>query len=286
MLRAVAILALVVATTSQPPPVVQPPETPPKQEQPRDKHSDAGVTPASAIQLATNVGGGEKQQLDKKGHIKPPPVQQSKTSVDLITAFTGVLAIVAILQFLAMVAQAKYMREGLTDTKIAATAATSAAATSRSALELSERADVQIEAIDLVDPGYDRQRHSSLNSSSIVRVTVRNYGRTRAENLTVECFLVGEVIQPRPTIVTSDMPMVLGAGKPFELQFLTFSTYVASQVALKEITSGKSRLHIDAKIEYDDVFGYHHPVTCVGLYDWTSGVFRLTQYETDDKREG
>jgi hypothetical protein len=139
MLRAVAILALVVTTTSQTPPVAHPPETPPKQEQPREKHSDASAAPASASQLVKNVGGGEKQKLDKKGHIKPPPVQPSKTPFDLIMVFTGVLALVAVLQFLAMVAQAKYMREGLADTKKAANAAKSAAETASGQLEAYER---------------------------------------------------------------------------------------------------------------------------------------------------
>jgi hypothetical protein len=176
------------------------------------------------------------------------------------------------------------------ETKKAADAAKSSADTAKRALETGERADVLVEAIDLIDAGYDRQRHSRLRGDSICRVTLKNYGRTRTEGLTVEYAMVAKHIEPSvepDRIYPAGIPLVLGAGQPFPWQFPSFRSLGFVEADISEINNdSRRRLFVECKLEYDDVFSRHHSVTGTGLYDSGSGEFRLTHYETDQTSSG
>jgi len=289
---AVALALVLVATTSQPPTPApakathqlgQPPNS---KENPSDGKGDARSAPSTA-----------PAQIVTYEEANRPPDETGRDNDHaaswwfnlMLVVFTFGLVGVGWLQYRAMKKQADYMRDALTSTKQAATAATSAAETAERALELSERADVLVEAIDLIDGGYDRQRHSRLRGDSICRVTLKNYGRTRAENLTIECSLVAKHIEPsiEPDIVFRDIPLILGAGKTFELRFPQFSDLGFDQAAVSEINrDSRRRFFIDTKISYADVFKHSHLVTGTGLYDPASGEFRLTHYEAEEKRDG
>jgi hypothetical protein len=167
-------------------------------------------------------------------------------------------------------------------TKKAAEAAKSSADTAKRALETGERADAMVEKIDLIGSDYDRTRHSKLGGDSICRVTVKNYGRTRAENLTVEYFMIDQRIEPssEPNRTFPDIPLMLGAGQAFERQFPSFRGLGFTESDIREINNdSRRRLFVECKLSYVDVFRHSHLVTSTGLYDRTSGEFYLTHYE-------
>jgi hypothetical protein len=280
-LALLAVLFLAVPSSSQGPPPnpngvrSQPQQTTSgKDQQSGDRAQPAKQPPATTADVSSSSegnGGADDGGAQKKAEA---------TINERIATYTGWLVAVGLLQFVAMVIQAVFIVCSLKVSRIAADAATSASETAKRAFEMTERADVLIEMIDLIGEDYDRTRHSRINAVSICRVNLRNYGRTRAEDLTVECTLVVEFVEPiiNPTVIRA-LPMILGAGKPFELRFLEFASLGFDQSVLSEIHSGKWRLHVASKLAYSDVFGKQHSVGCIGFYNPTNGEFTLTHYE-------
>src|SRR5882724_7190995 len=106
----------------------------------------------------------------------------------LIVWFTGVVAVCAFLQFAAMIAQfcainkqAEYMRKGLKSSLIAARAAMRSAKTAERALKLTQRADVLLSTVSIVDPSAAA---TGIGPHATVLLEFINSGNTRAEQVT------------------------------------------------------------------------------------------------------
>lgn len=145
----IAAVSLLIAASPLPQPTPTPTKTVQKEERVgagEDQKTTAEGRPAKPATPAVNLPQ-TPDANEVRGH--PTNEQGQPATPDWITRFTGVLALVAVLQFLAMMIQALYMRRGLSLTKEAADAARDSARVARDSLEISQRAQVSIENINL-----------------------------------------------------------------------------------------------------------------------------------------
>ncbi len=169
------------------------------------------------------------------------------------------------------------------ETKKAANAAKSSADTAKRALEVLERADVLIEKIDLSGgPGFrfegkPVQDTTRFYANTVCTVTVKNYGRTRAENLAFQCQIIStEFSDPKKydSMHVVSVPAILGAGERAPLSFGEFGRGF-SQESIDEINAGRANLFVDVDIAYEDVFANPHEVQGRGDFLPASGRFNI-----------
>ena len=145
------------------------------------------------------------------------------------------------------------MREMLRHAEASADAATLSAETGRLALELSERADVLVDKIELTDPNAIAQ--------SNVALTLKNFGRTRAIDLHGPVFSGIRTNVP-PKVPTAETHTVLGAGAELKLRTRASIRDTLGEAAYTEMVSGdeKKRFRMWGSMTYTDVFGKSHPL--------------------------
>ncbi|HEV7484223.1 MAG TPA: hypothetical protein VGQ65_00970 [Thermoanaerobaculia bacterium] len=284
MIRAVAVLALVVTATSSRPP---------------------SPTPAKATQDQQNHGQGEQKTTsgnEKKTEHAPLPVVQSKAEIALRNqappgtqshsaapqqhaveiwpeATAIAVAVATIVLACLAVWQSYLMLKGLAATTKAADAAKSAADTATRALETLERADVLVENIYFTPPLKE-------SAGAVVVVVFKNYGRSRAEHVTLRCELIVRFLEPpRKPLITRAANIILGAGEHAELEFAQFITGFNSD-AIDDVNIGEAPLDVIAKIAYADVFGKTYETEAIGWYRPVRGTFQLTHHDASKKEEG
>lgn len=102
-------------------------------------HENSTKDLAAAIkQLNTEIAAQNQHQTSTQSESKPPSEGWAKASTIFVTVFTGALAILALLQYLAMRKQAEYMKEGLAETAKAADAAKVSADASRKQVAIAD----------------------------------------------------------------------------------------------------------------------------------------------------
>jgi ribosomal protein S11 len=176
-----------------------------------------------------------------------------------------------------MKVQADYMRDGLTETKIAAKAATESAATAQRTLEISQRANIAIEAITLKSPLPNRmsQSDAEISCRSSIEFKVRNTGSTVAKNFYFELRIEIPWIEPgftNPTpIVTSRTDLHPGMVMGHETGEL--ETMFAEHFILRAIK--KAELEANGFIRYSDVFGKDYRVDFNSRFDPRSNTFSI-----------
>jgi hypothetical protein len=132
-----------------------------------------------------------------------------------------------------------------------------AADVAEQSLHILQRAEVLISEVGFV---------STLpmdNMNSILRITFKNFGNTRADRVTIKI----DVKVPGAEIIAGSEPPPFPLG-PHDTQTLSFS---ALRIMFKPeivdgILKGKIPMRFEGKFSYDDVFGEHHAVPCAGKY--------------------
>jgi len=141
---------------------------------------------AAINQLTAAVETGNQQKLSTQTNNKSSPNGRAIINTVLITIFTGILAIVAGLQFWAMHRQAEYMRSGLMASIRASRAAQQAARAAKAsaeALKNTEQAWLFVEdpilpklvALEDLDPMQQEEKYL------LALCTVKNHGKTPAK---------------------------------------------------------------------------------------------------------
>jgi hypothetical protein len=216
----------------------------------------------------------------------PAQISSGASWPDWIMAlFTLALAVLAGAQFWAMYRQAEYMRRGLAETKRAANAAASASATTKLALEISNRANVGIESIVLRDPWpVGTRRIENRAARSFIEVTIKNYGATPAKEMSFEFRVL--------------MPPYIGEPVPIVSRKTELHSLCSSPSAFKPIheISGEffknadanmflRDLRVDGYIRYKDVFGHGYYVECAATFDPTGWEFEVVTTVRSDSQE-
>lgn len=183
-----------------------------------------------------------------------------ESSPDWITRFTGMLAIVALLQLIAMVAQAIYMRRALRDGKKVAEAAkesAEAATQSVESLKILNRARINIEAIFFENVDDDK------SETFRVKCKIRNSGATTGHIFRqLDSFFwraTNRELPEQPPYPTGGDPKDFDIAPNQLIQWFTEPPIQKSRVEnWEQVDKGTLRLISFGYIKYSDEFGDEH----------------------------
>jgi hypothetical protein len=246
-----------------------------------DKHA-----PKSGASINQNKPDSSSAQKDSKGDQIS---DGSPLSNLLLVIFTGVLAILAILQFWAMHRQAEYMRRGLQISvkqarianrsalaaKASAEIAAQSAKLAEDTLHLTERADILVEWVRLSDP-------KSIPHSRVV-ISLKNFGRTRADKVLYK-FLYGV---PDVGVPETGEAVETNLGAGGEMKLYSSKTIHS---ALEGIEPGLYGRVIQSDVVFKvwgeavftDVFGDTHALRYSASLDTIAHGFRIEENQTKD----
>jgi len=160
----------------------------------------------------------------------------------------------------------------------AANAAKKSAEVAEMALKLAERADVLLNAVSLtVDPTVV-STDGPINPHSRVSLELKNFGRTRAQNVACR---IGLVIPGVPESVPPRELFILGPGAAQLVLFQTFKETLTKKT-YEDIASGGIDLKIAGTVTYEDIFGESHTIACKGVLDPRTGHFIMG--DTDPRK--
>jgi hypothetical protein len=160
------------------------------------------------------------------------------------------------------------MRKGLDETKKAADAATKSANTAEQALRLTERAEVFIDSAALsTAPNFFPE--------TIVSITLRNFGRTRADEFRPHLWL-GNPNRTNELEPSVTVPTVIPPLDTATCEYPKASDCFPPGV-VQAVNEGKMVLMFEGHFVYRDIFGTEHSVWCNGTLDRSKGTFSLTQ---------
>ena len=175
-------------------------------------------------------------------------------------------------------AQMKIMQNQALAAEMAANAANKSAEVAEMALKLAERADVLLNAASLTVDPTAASTEGPINPYSRVSLQLKNFGRTRAQNVACR---IGLVIPGVPESVPPREPFILGPGAT---QAVMFDTFIATltQKTYEDIANGKIDLKFAGTVSYEDIFGESHTTTYQGLLDPKTGRFLMG--DTDPRK--
>jgi hypothetical protein len=194
---------------------------------------------------------------------------------------TGMLVIVGGLQVYVYWRQADYMRRGLrlsirqtrlaarnaAAAQVAAAAAKTSAKIAKDALELTQRAFVQVTSMGLNRGNIPLANNMPVTDDASVVVNFKNHGPTRAINVTVKGTLS---ITPgnKSTILAPPVSYDLPSATDVAIAFDPFNSWLdADAIAL--IKQGMTVLQVSLKLTYTDIFGISHETEIeAALRDW------------------
>jgi hypothetical protein len=143
---------------------------------------------------------------------------------------------------------------------------------------LAERADVLLNAVSLtVDPTVV-STDGPINPHSRMSLELKNFGRTRAQNVACR---IGLVIPGVPGSVPPREPFILGPGATQLVLFQTFKETLTKKT-YEDIASGVIDLKIAGTVIYEDIFGESHTIACKGVLDPRTGHFIMSDAVTKD----
>jgi hypothetical protein len=177
-------------------------------------------------------------------------------------------------QRIAMEQQAQYMRDGLALTEISANAAKLAADTAKRALEVTERADILVQAVPI-------STYPAFNGESVISIVLKNCGRTRGNRVVVD---MGLVFVPEIEQIPAEQPIVeavLGAGDTMPVAFQP-PRRCWTKETVGRIIDGGLTLRFEAEVVYFDVFDKRHRTKCSGAFDPGTCSFRIDANQEAD----
>jgi hypothetical protein len=272
VIAALTCIVIALAAQSPPPPPPSPTDTSQKQQEVgRDESSptQAENRPTPFTESTLNQASTEPPAETRK---TTGSEYRQKSSLDYnalaVTFFTGVLAFVAWRQLQAMRQQARYMREGLTETKKAADAALKSAEVASKTAALSERnttvttrAVVKLDNIVAMPISATNEEYFKYNS--LIMATLKNYGSTLAKDVK----LTGEMKHPGGSFPFRDIPETTIAPQG-ESHWITFSLRPSGvkDDIIAAINRDNNIFTFDIRVTYRDVFENPYEYTVTGLY--------------------
>jgi len=208
------------------------------------------------------------------------PARDGANLPDWIMAFfTVALTALAGAQFWAMYKQGEYTRDGLVEAKRAARAAASAAeaaasasATAKMTMEIANRANVGIESIILRDPWpAGSRRNEGRAARSYIEVVIKNYGATRAEEMSFEFRAAMPPYIEKPVPI---QPLSL-LGNSSELHTLCCARSASKSIhemcseffSDTDLNLFLGDLRVDGHVRYKDLFGNGYCIECSATFD-------------------
>lgn len=269
---ALASLAAFLVAQSPPPPPA------PTESAKEEQHAGPSEKPDTDSSQQSIVGPTQEAE-----NAKPQGSERGdKASTDWwITAFTGILTLVGIIQLVAMFKQASYMRQGLDATNKAADAATVSAnvATqalkdSKEALQLTERAMIRMESVSVHTMKDSRPFIHKVTSVSF---KLKNFGKTEARAVKITGKLcLGEKEDSLAGRTEIAIPPQ-GRNVPFSRSL----SHWLDDAEITAITNREATLCYEIKATYKDVFNVGYSYTATGVWNEGSRSFSIrTDSET------
>jgi hypothetical protein len=192
----------------------------------------------------------------------------------LIVIFTGVLAVVAVLQWAAMLRQSRHMREGLQVNRQSAEAST------RSAEAAGRAANVAEEALRKTERAYLRVTRPELVGGFEVRqplkleFQIENSGRTPARfKRFAYVARVAPQLPREPDYSVGQTINTFETLHPGESFGQTLQMQSLADDVLKELATGIKTFWWYGHVQYVDVFGTEHETRFVCKYNVREGRF-------------
>ncbi len=213
-------------------------------------------------------------QKDNRPTEKPPPTvdlpttpvigkqgrdtsnsKEDPSSTDWwIAAFTGVLAIAALVQLFVYGRQARYMRDGLKLTRQAADAASKGAGVAESSLKVVQRAWLAVL--------FDQPFQPKAGAHNPIYYSVKNTGHTVAllkdrklNAMPWNGFIPKRELAPKPTGILPTIAAIF-PGDKFRMEGLVDINF--TQQMIDNTTTGRFIFDVYGYIAYDDAFGNRH----------------------------
>lgn len=199
-----------------------------------------------------------------------------------IAAFTGVLALAALMQLFVYGRQARYMRDGLKLTRQAADAASKGAGVAESSLKVVQRAWLAVV--------FDQPFQPQARPVTPIYFTVKNTGNTVAmlkqKKINAKRWEVSVIpdrqLEPKPSGVLSTIAVIF-PGDKLMLDGLVDIPF--TQTDIDSAITAPLLFDVYGYVAYDDVFGIRHITRFCQAYNSRTGGFdfpRETQIEYND----
>lgn len=214
---------------------------------------------------STTIGGNKLVGQEKSTNNEDRPDNEFAAWVTAVS--TLVYAIAAIFTWLAIKRQGGYMLKALAEAKKSAEAATLSAETAKDALHLSERADVLFGDVSASDGPH-------ITMGTTVNVAVKNYGRTRAADLTISAYMLA--FDNHRSVPTDEQrmgqagigfgtPRVVGPSEELLFPFGPVM-HMLEPDEVRDIAAGTKQCWLEVSFCYIDVFGEGHTVIGRGVF--------------------
>lgn len=142
----------------------------------------------------------------------------------------------------------------------------------RDAVQLTQRADVLVDAVSIsTDPG-------PLNHLTKISVVFKNYGPTRATNVRMNAWM--EFAHIKGTKRDYLPAITMGAGDIQRVGFEAIGSFMDTETARK-VRDGLIPLNFIAEVTYTDVFSKPHSCRFAGVYKPHQQVFEISRAEAD-----
>lgn len=204
-------------------------------------------------------------------------VQSIKDTVDwtilgctIVLTIVGVAGtIVALRTLKAIEEQARIMGQHKVSLEQLADTAAKNTATTERILKLSEQAEVMLDRAEihgLTGAGF--------NDACWLKLTVKNCGRTKAENVVGDFkLLVNNNVRDSIT----NKPTDLGAGQAHDITFPRFKNVVFPTPLFSDVLTGKAEMTFYGVYNYNDLFGGSYTRQCLGTFHPESNTFTIDQ---------
>lgn len=161
-------------------------------------------------------------------------------------------------------------------TILAGVAAVCAFLSERTAVRVTQRADLLVDTVTMVP----RQPPFMLRPETIIEVQVKNFGPTRANNVVIERLelsIAGVGSSPPGHEIP---PAIIAAGDYMTPTFPQLGQNFSDE-ALRTATRGDAAFIVTVVVTYDDVFNRSHRTMQVARYDGGVGAFLMVENQAD-----
>ncbi len=148
------------------------------------------------------------------------------------------------------------------------------------AAEAAERTMLLTECADVLIKEVKTNSGLQLRPDTMFTVWIKNYGRTRANNVFINLEMGLHPIGPELKQNEHQVRSVLGAGEAKTSFFGPMSTILTTD-NFNAVLRGEKQLAFGGEITYEDVFGKSHTAKCGGIYSLSWGAFTITRNEAD-----
>jgi hypothetical protein len=163
----------------------------------------------------------------------------------------------------------KIAKEAADAAKKSADAAYDSSEFTRNTIKKSERAEVLLHLAKTVPSS------ASLYESSL-ELTIKNFGRTRAINVSGDLRFADDVPMTRGKENIREVHTILGAGQKHKVAFEKFIQIIDGH-NFGLMINGRRSLRFAGQLTYEDIFGDTHSTRCSGKFDPSTKTFAIEE---------